>query len=210
MKKHLSTLVSAVTIVSILFGCSLNNVQESVMSLSDIQKLPVEVTQASFVYDTKNIYEAVGISDYVFVGDVVSYDGVKYMNTVITEDAQGKPMQVGSPYSCYSVRVTENIKGRLITDESISILKEGGVSQNQKALFLFEQDILPDVGKKYIFLGYAQPDGTIIVSGPNSNILISDGNDQVIKKYSKAYENEIVPVDRKRYQSHYETEQHGF
>lgn len=106
---------------------------------------------ASFVYDTDNIREAVGICDYVFVAKVVSCDGTEYRNVITTEDEKGNPKEVGSPYTNYTIQVLENIKGELITDKPIPIVKQGGISEKQDAIYLFENDSLPSENSIYIF-----------------------------------------------------------
>lgn len=34
---------------------------------------------------------------------------------------------------------------------------------------MYEDDTLPEEGKSYVFLAYAQVDGSLLISGPNSN-----------------------------------------
>lgn len=50
------------------------------------------------------------------------------------------------------------------------ILKFGGLEKGGNSIAILENDVLPDVDEKYIFLGYKQDDGTILLSGEKSNI----------------------------------------
>ena len=134
---------------------------------------------------------------------------------------KGNPKEVGSPYTNYTIQVLENIKGELITDKPIPIVKQGGISEKQDAIYLFENDSLPSENSIYIFLAYAQEDGSLLISGPNSNVMCNDSNMYSINSvseeksvteydefitYKDANDNEIIPVDRERYKSIYETD----
>lgn len=120
-------LFSVLFILSIIFtGCGLaNSMQSDAASDVDINSLPIYPMRASFVYNTNDIREAVGICDYVFVGEVISCDGTQYRNIVTMEDDYGNPKEVGSPYTNYTVNVIENIKGELVTEQPILITKQG-------------------------------------------------------------------------------------
>jgi hypothetical protein len=104
--------------------------------------------------------------------------------------------------------VIDNLKGKLKKNTPLPIFKEGGIAMDQASVYLYEDDELPRTGSYYIFLGFAQPDGSIIVSGPNSNILIDASNQQEIvsspqyQRYTQAVRNEI-PFDRVRSVSKY-------
>ena len=161
--------------------------------------------KADFVYDTENINESVGIVDYVFLGEVVSKDETTYEDVVPMEDAKGKTVEEGTPYTHYSIRVKENIKGELEKEKEIKIVKHGGVAQDKKSVVLFDKDCLPEVGKQYIFLAYAQSDGSLLISGPNSNVLANAKKQEtVVNEYEKAVKQEKVNVDRERYTSEYD------
>lgn len=211
MKKKNTLLLSILIILSMAFtGCSSANGGQSDTSNVDVSSLPIYPMRASFVYDTDNMQEAVGICDYVFIGEVVSCDSTEYRNIITMEDESGNPKEVGSPYTNYTINVIENIKGELTTEQSIIITKQGGISQTQDAVYVFEDDELPVANNTYIFLAYAQEDGSLLVSGPNSNILFDTTatykttSNSEYEKYKNAVENEIVPVDRERFTSTYE------
>lgn len=219
-KSSIYGILSIVLIVGMFFtGCASKNNASQLNT--NVSNLPIHQMHASFVYDTDNIREAVGICDYVFVAKVVSCDGTEYRNVITTEDEKGNPKEVGSPYTNYTIQVLENIKGELITDKPIPIVKQGGISEKQDAIYLFENDSLPSENSIYIFLAYAQEDGSLLISGPNSNVMCNDSNMYSINSvseeksvteydefitYKAANDNEIIPVDRERYKSIYETD----
>ena len=148
-KSSIYGILSIVLIVGMFFtGCASKNNASQLNT--NVSNLPIHQMHASFVYDTDNIREAVGICDYVFVAKVVSCDGTEYRNVITTEDEKGNPKEVGSPYTNYTIQVLENIKGELITDKPIPIVKQGGISEKQDAIYLFENDSLPSENSIYI------------------------------------------------------------
>ncbi len=205
--------IATVLLVGVLLGGNslLNSqglhLEETVV---DTDSLPISKIEAAFVYDVNNITEAVGISDFVFAAKVVSNDGTKYKDTVVMEDIYGKPKEVGTPYTSYTLDVLENIKGSLTTEPSIEVIKHGGIVKTKDSVILFENDMLPKEGKVYIFSGYAQKDGSILISGPNSNVLVNiEAKESIIstesyQRYANAVENETIPVQRERYSSKFE------
>lgn len=212
MKKKILTIgivvaIGLVAIAGSVFQAKKEQEDKVKNTVVDVSDLPVYAMKADFVYDTEDINESVGIVDYVFLGEVVSEDGTTYEDVVMMEDERGKLVEEGTPYTHYSVMVKENIKGELLKEESIEITKHGGVTQDQKSVTLFEEDCLPEIGKQYIFLAYAQADGSLLISGPNSNVLAdSKKGEVVVEEYEEAVENEEVNVDRERFTSDYEEE----
>lgn len=215
-KKKAVISLSAVFLLvcGIVGGIALYNNMIGDVSKVDVDSLPIKTMKGSFVYDTTNIKEAVGIVDYVFVGNVVSNDGTVYEDIVAMEDKNGRTKEVGTPYTNYTVRVLDNIKGELQTNDQIQVVKQGGIAQDRKSILVFENDALPKAGQNYIFLAYAQPDGSLLISGPDSNIPITSSASRLNAEnaasfteyaaYKEACENEIVPVERERYTSVYE------
>jgi hypothetical protein len=112
-----------------------------------------------------------GDADYVFVGKVLSAGDTVYKFPVDIETETGTK-SVSSPYTNYSVAVLDNIKGSLIT-ETIPLQKAGGLSEDGAEYFVYEADFLPAAGDICVFYAYAQPDGSLLVCGANSNKLIS-------------------------------------
>ena len=204
-KSSIYGILSIVLIVGMFFtGCASKNNASQLNT--NVSNLPIHQMHASFVYDTDNIREAVGICDYVFVAKVVSCDGTEYRNVITTEDEKGNPKEVGSPYTNYTIQVLENIKGELITDKPIPIVKQGGISEKQDAIYLFENDSLPSENSIYIFLAYAQEDGSLLISGNSVSEEKSVTEYDEFITYKDANDNEIIPVDRERYKSIYETD----
>ena len=174
------------------------------------QNIPVSYSSASYVIDVYNPREMVGMADYVFIGYVDSKDGTIYYS----ED------EIGSPYTLYTITVVENIKGELITDDSIQIQKEGGVTRDKTFIDLVNGDALPEKGHLYLFSAMARKDGKLSCSGPTSSIPLSDeaisrrsfSPDAVelsdsaletVEIYRTALENEII-FNRDRYLSIYD------
>jgi len=88
--------------------------------------------------------------------------------------------------------------------------KNGGVNKNGKSIKLYKGDILPEVNKYYIVSTYTQPDGSLLISGPNSSVLCNESSiigikkSEQYKKYLDAFKNEIKRKgDRQRFNSKY-------
>ncbi len=188
--------------VSILSMVTLLVYSESVTTNSEIE---VSLLSASFGIDVNNVNAVVGDADNVFVGYVEKLEGTEYKHPVTIETEVGTK-EVSSPYTNYSITVIDNIKGKL--KKNISVQKSGGISQDQDVYLLYEGDSLPVEGRYYIFNTYNQPDGSILISGPNSNIELNINSKSEIlsseeyKKYVEAVKNE-VKSDRKRFESDY-------
>ncbi len=176
-----AVLVIAAVILLIVFKG--NNKDDNADSISYVDGL--------FIIDYDDLREVAGSNDYIFVGRVIS-EGE-------TEDGEELPL----PVTEFKIRVEENIKGELITDEDITIYKSGGISDETGMLTLYEDDCMPEAGNRYVFYAFAQPDGTLLLSGPVSNVLIDSADAQEANAsddYSEnqeylaaldAYENEI-------------------
>ncbi|NMD72884.1 hypothetical protein HHO41_21960 [Bacillus sp. DNRA2] len=129
----------------------------------------------------------------------------EYRHSVMIETENGQK-EVSTPYTNYKITVVKNIKGNIKKDKSIPITKAGGVDKDNSSVILFEDDNLPETNKLYVFLAYAQEDGSLLVSGPNSNILVGNSNkseistnlpldekaSKVISSYEKAKTNQVV------------------
>lgn len=159
-------------------------------------ELPIYPLRGSFIINVENLNEIVGDCDYVFVAKVVEELETIYKDFVTIETETGDK-EVGNPYTPYKIIITENIKGNLITDTEVDILKFGGVSQDKDAIYIFENDELLQVGKTYIISAYTQLDGSLLISGPNSNKLVNDNaksriSSPIYKDYINAFENQVV------------------
>ncbi|WP_081327507.1 MULTISPECIES: hypothetical protein [Paenibacillus] len=212
--------LSLFAIISMLAsGCSNSNADKNITKAGEV---PTSYLHASFDINVDNPKEVVGFADYVFVGFVEEMTGTDYKFPVTKETEDG-PKELKSPYTNYSIKVLDNIKGNLKKDVSIPLQKSGGLSEDKSTYLLYEDDFLPQKGKAYVFTAATQPDGSLLVSGPNSNIEVktdffSKNSIQKLseesianeltktdeyKKYQDAYKNEI-DKDRKRFTSKYE------
>ena len=169
----------------------------------------VEIKRAKGTYDidVRNPAEMAGFADYVFVGYVERF--------IETEYNEAYPF----PFTHYSVRVLENIKGNLRVGEPINFMKHGGVEKDGDAIWLFEEDELPDIGRLYVFLGVASRDHTVVRDCvPFSNIPLEEAlqgygaaitaeqyaSSEVVQRYREAYANEVPYNENERFHSIYE------
>lgn len=199
-KKTAFLLCAFLLAVSLFTGCrkSESGVLTDLSGI-DPAKLPVSTIQSSLIYDPDDPREAVGAADYVFAGKVVKVEGTEYRYVVPMEDENGNTVETGVPYTHYTVQVMENLKGALQTDEPIPLVKSGGIEQDQKYLCLYENDVLPEAGNIYMFRAYTQEDGSLLISGPASNIPISAKTSsgivksQEYQKYEDTVKHPIIP-----------------
>ena len=152
--------------------------------------------ELTMVLDFTNLYEYVGIVDYVFVGTV---EGAEY---VIPE----KRTEYEQSFSQYQIRVNRNLKGELI--ETITCSKMGGLKTDGTMLLIAAEtpngkvvmdNGLPEVGKQYIFLAYTQRNGSLTLSEILDN---REYNDELLAEYLDYVDNEI-PFERERFISEY-------
>lgn len=193
--------IAAVTVAIILF--------HSINKVTHQEGIPTSYLRATYAIDYNNMEMVVGDADYVFVGTISSKENTVYKNPLEIVNEEGKVSEEATPYTNYTVDVVENIKGNLTTEETIPIQKTGGLSKDKSEYVIYEGDELPVVGQTYIFFTYAQPDGSLLLSGPVSNIGIkeksADGLDSTTayKEVVEAYENQ-VETGRQRYISLHE------
>lgn len=144
--------------------------------------------------DENDPYVYVGTMDYVFAGTV----------TKIKRNFIDIAKREVDYYSHYEVQVIENIKGSLA--ENIEVKKLGGVNRRGTEMLIESekrQDTgLPEEGKTYLFMAYAQEDGSLLLS----EFLEDRPYDESLKKEYEEYVENEVPSDRERYHSKYETE----
>ncbi|MFD1738957.1 hypothetical protein ACFSCX_20810 [Bacillus salitolerans] len=199
MKKILVVLMCTMTLI--LGACSNTNDFAN-------NDLPITHLSGSYSIDVDDLSQIVGDADYVFVAKVNSFIETIYKDTVIIETENGTK-EVSSPYSKYNIEIIDNIKGNLKKNTEIEILKNGGLSQDEESIVLSENDSLFEVGNYHIMAAYAQPDGSLLVSGPNSSLVLSaESKSEIVsleeyKNYKKAFEKGFVS-DRERFKSSYE------
>lgn len=202
--------VIALLLAALCGGCA-KKAEEPKISYED---LPVSYMEADFFNDPSDIRQAVGVVDYVFVGKVEAEVETRYlMGSPVYDMETGELVPDGDPRTVYTVRVLENIKGELITDEPIEVVKGGGVTLNKRYIRLFYSDAMPEPGKSYIFSAFTQENGDLLVIGPRSNVELPDGGEDqtLIDEYRTAYENEVIPEGwyPSGYVSRYDAEEAG-
>lgn len=180
---------------------------------SNLKNTPKEITtsylRATYTIDYSDMNAVVGDADYVFIGTVLSNDGTVYKDIIISGESK---KEYSNPYTNYTVNVTENIKGNLITSKAIPIQKSGGLSKDGTEYIIYEDDELPVVGNSYIFFAYAQPDGTLLISGPVSNMNLNSNprgrsvSSEQSNEYAEVVEacNNQIDSGRERFKASYE------
>ena len=140
----------------------------------------------------------VGLADYVFVGTVEQID------RIVLPD---KRKQHEDGFSSYQIRVDQNLKGNLQTHVVCS--KLGGLRSDGTMLLaaaempdgrILPDTGLPEPGKQYIFLAYAQQDGSLTLSELFDNRICSEA---LIEEYTD-YVEHAVPNERQRFPSNYD------
>lgn len=175
--KHLIILIG---IFSVLVGCSQNEI---------VPNGEVAYNHVLLNIDETDLYSYVGAMDYVFVGTV--------------EEVVKSEVDNDFPYIIYRIKVNEDMKGNLV--DTVEVKKMGGYT-NKGTLILNETDQskdngLPEVDKQYIFMTYAQPNGSLLLAEINGNVEVTD---ELIKKdYQNYVENEIND-NRERFTSKYD------
>lgn len=196
-----SMMILAVISLMVLVGCSTNEIKAD-------KDIPIKRMHGTFVIDPNNVNEVVGNADFIFVAYINKEKETVYKNPVQMETENGSK-EVSTPYTNYSITVIDNIKGNLKKNNEIMIQKHGGLNKEKTEYFVFENDELLSVDKYYIISAYAQPDGSLLIAGPNSNLKLDYANKSDImssseyKKYKDAVKNE-VKTNRKRFKSIYE------
>lgn len=121
--------------------------------------------QPMYAFDSSDLSNVIRDADYVFAGRLSEVVSTEYKHKV---QVNGK--ETGMPYTNLVVEVIKNVKGDLQTGKEIRIQKAGGLSEDKKEYSLYENDIIPEEGKYYIFSAYVQEDGSLLVAGENSTI----------------------------------------
>ena len=134
-------------------------------------------------------YYVIGFADYVFVGSTQS-------------DGDPVTLPSGNKRLEYDISVRECLKGSLAEEikaiypayyekDGTLVLMEGDVSKD---------DGLPETGREYIFVGNAQPDGSILLESLYAKTEYNEDNQQ---KFLDYVANE-TSVDRERFHSSFE------
>ena len=174
------------------------------------------ISSGIYMYDTSTPERAVGISDYVFVAKIDGIARTEYRNPTTVETGLSSSETRTTPYTVYNIEVVKNIKGELITSESIEYMQYGGINEDGETYTFMEGTGLLETGKYYILMADTfEGDGGIIeVTEPNRRILLDDvendedvENSELVKRYEEAYKNEYIPEgaeEETRYVSKYD------
>lgn len=149
--------------------------------------LTLDPVSYSYVIDIENPSEVAGHVDLVFVGRVEKQKDVVYEN-VFDRETENGTKAAGTPYTNYDIIVLENLKGNLKKNETIPVLKEGGVSMDGKHLILGEGDFMPQEGDVCVFFISVQADGTLLLPGKNFSVKVMESSltEKAIQKMSVA------------------------
>lgn len=154
-----------------------------------------EFAELLMVEDISDPYCYVGLVDHVFVGTV---------EEIIENVLPSKSKKHEDHFSTYRLRVDQNLKGELT--EEIVVSKMGGMKRDGTMCLvvaempsgtMIRDTGLPEVGKQYIFLAYAQPDGSLTLSELFDN---REYSEELYNEYKTYCENEIF-FDRERFTS---------
>ncbi|MBC2153314.1 cell surface protein [Listeria innocua] len=171
-KTTMGIIASTVTILGI--GCLLTVSTYAEKTEPKKKDVPTYAIHSDYTLNIDNPNEVVGDADYVFVGKVTGESGTIYKNKTPIEQEDGSVKYIGEAYTNYKIKVISNLKNELTTDKELAIAKQGGIREDGSAYDIFEDDILPDVGKIYIFTAYTQDDGSLLISGGNSTIAFDE------------------------------------
>lgn len=148
-------------------------------------------------YNPYNPREVVGTQAYVFVGFVEETHD--YMTEKYTRKFPEIIKKSDRPKTECKVKVIKNIKGNLQEGVSFSFYKGGGITEDRKYIELYDNDLIPEVGKYYIFTGYAHEDGTVTGGGPNGTIELESDitaenleSSKLYQEYVDAAENQVL------------------
>jgi hypothetical protein len=178
LKKKSLLIISAVALLGLLlFGCS--TATPNGIIKYDHVAMPEETDP----------YYIIGFADYVFIGSTQS-------------DGSSVTLPSGNNRLEYIISVNECLKGNLAKE-----IKAVYPAYYEKdgALVLMEGDVLkddglPEKGKNYIFVGSAQPDGSILLESLYAKTEYNEDNYQ---KFIDYVTNE-TSVDRERFISSFE------
>ncbi|EKF1876505.1 cell surface protein [Listeria innocua] len=171
-KTTMGIIASTVTILGI--GCLLTVSTYAKKTEPKKKDVLTYAIHSDYTLNIDNPNEVVGDADYVFVGKVTGESGTIYKNKTPIEQEDGSVKYIGEAYTNYKIKVISNLKNELATDKELAIAKQGGIREDGSAYDIFEDDILPDVGKIYIFTAYTQDDGSLLISGGNSTIAFDE------------------------------------
>lgn len=189
-----------------------------------VKELPVTEMQLSYDFDVFDTKKLVGFVDYMFIAKVEEITGTIYESVVYNPDTK---VYSGLPYTCCKITVVENVKGNLKLNETIPMRSLGGVSVDGKSYYKYGQGDELEIGRYYLFLGYADQNGELYVCDTNATIALEfsqsiksgtiqtqnsapdallEKNSDLINKYKDAFQNQDLSVRAgERYNSKYDS-----
>lgn len=137
----------------------------------------------------------IGATKYVFVAKVIETHD--YYTERLFPDFPAVVDYYDSEFTECRLTVINNIKGDLAVGKDFSYYKVAGVNKLRTHIILYENgDVLPEVGKYYVFFGVVHPDGTMTGGGTYP---LEDGINEsnletsaIYRKYVDAYNKQII------------------
>lgn len=214
-KKILRLVVLVVVILGIVALCLFFNNKNKENIFGYYSDLPIKsIATLCPLYSTATPEQAIGVSDYAFVGKVNKVLRTEYLNPVEVEFMLFFKRTQTDPYTVYDVSVLENIKGNLDTSNSVEFMHYGGITENNKS-YSFSSDMMKllDEGEYYIFMPgvWGINDGGILETTDNNRIIklkdyVPGELSDTVERYKTAYENEIVPDGKENKLSKFDVE----
>ena len=151
------------------------------------------------VFDLSDAPRYVGATRYVFVAKVTETHD--YYTERLFHNFPAVVDYYDSEFTECRLKVITNIKGDLAVNKEFSYYKGVGVNKFRTHIILYEKgDVLPEVGKYYVFFGFAHPDGTMTGGGTYP---LEDGINEsnfeessVYQKYVDAFNNQIITYSK--------------
>lgn len=145
--------------------------------------------------------EVVGVSDYVFIGKVEeTYD---YFSQKNKREFPEIIDYFGGEFTECRLKIIADIKGDLSVGNVFSYYKVGGINKSRTSIVLTEGDVLPEVGKYYLFTGGAHADGTMTggITIPLEDTVTENNLEEskIYQQYVDAFNNQILPKNKGLY-----------
>ena len=206
MKKKYFIVIISLILLCILMGIIVGKYTTKTSNdLALYNNLPINNVHSTFMYDTSTPEKAIGASDYVFVAKVNQILRTEYKNPVTIETGLLTSKVISTPYTIYSINVIENIKGELITTDSIEFMQYGGLNEDGESYTFFEGGELLNEGEYYILMvdTWGNDGGIIEIGDPNRIISLGQNYNSnarsvsnIVDEYISAYKNEIIPESK--------------
>lgn len=172
MKKYRKSLI----IVAFLLMIVLINPIKKINKNKDENNYKYVTQEFSYNIDMDDLDIVKKEADIVIVGTIIDKNETEYIGEQKFEDESGNTTTIdGMPFTNFSIKTEEIIKGKINIGDVINIKKHGGVSQSDKSIFYLDDGgVFPEIGKKYIIFSNYQDDGSLISFGRNTVIEYSE------------------------------------